>query len=213
MKKVIKILITILIVSVVYQVISYTSKSYRLLNTSDIELEEFIKHGFLDSVQITIALCNKTDTLFHLNNNNYGLLVWNVKNYSSISKKKAHINLNKKNRDFYFTPYTEQYISPGLTIKYKIPDYIVESVSLNLAMKSEIYDSFDYKQYMGYSFKTSKFGIGHDKKRSSIIFDFNEEEREVIFMFYNKKSISYLLVYYSINNEKINRDILFSMLR
>ncbi len=141
------------------------------------------------------------------------MLVWNISNYSSITKLEAHISLNRKNRDFYFTPYTKQYISPGMTIKFKISDSIVTSASLNLAMKSEIYDSFDYKQYMGYSFRTSKFGIGHDKKRSNIIFDFNEEEREVIFMLYNKSGINYFLVYYSINNEKINRDILLNMLK
>jgi hypothetical protein len=213
MKKIILISIIILAIGFIYKVISYTSSnSYNFIEKDELRLNSILNRAYLDSIDITTAVGNKNDTLFQIKLKHYCLLVWNISNYKNITKDHIMLDFNQRNRNFYFTPFSNREISPVLTLKYKMPDHISKEISLNLSLNSEVYDSIEYKQEKGYCLKTTKFGIGNDKKRSNIIFDFHKEKREVVFMFYNKEGINYLLVFYSFNDLKIDKSTLINML-
>ncbi len=213
MKKIILISIIILVFGFVYKVISYTSSnSYSFIVKDELKLERIINRTYLDSIDITTAVGNKNDTLFQIKFKHYCLLVWNISNYKNITKDQVILDFNQRNRNFYFTPFSNREISPVLTLKYKMHDHISKEISINLSMDSEVYDNIEYKHGKGYCLKTTKFGIGNEKKRSNIIFDFHKEKREVVFMFYNKEGIKYLLVFYSFDDLNINKNILINML-
>ncbi len=212
-KKIKTVLIIILIIGLAYQVIDYISThSYEFIERKDLKLERILNQNVIDSVDLTFAVGNKNDTLVQVRLRHYCLLIWNISNYQDILNNRITYDFNNRNRDFYFTPYSNQEISPALTLKYKLPDHISKDISLNLSIDSDVYDSIEFKQEKGYCLRTPKFGIGNDKNRSHIIFDFNKEKREVIFMFYKRERTNYLLVFYSISDEKIDSDILFSMI-
>lgn len=203
----------ILVIGLIYKVIHYaSSSSYEFIQTKELKLDRIINLDYKDSIEVTTAVCNKNDTLYHIKYKQFCLLVWSIDIYRNIDKSQIMLDINKRNRNYYFTPYSNWEISPALTLKYKIPDYKPEKILLNLSMDSQVYDSIEYEQEKGYCLRTARFGIGNEKKRSNIIFDFNKEKREVIFMFYNKKNINYLLVFYSYDNLTIDKSILLNML-
>jgi len=201
MKRIILIASVIILIGLVFRVINYTSShSYDFVEIDKLRLDRIIKHNYLDSIDITTAVGSNNDTLFQIKYRHYCILVWNIANYHSITQDNISFDINNRNRNFYFTPYSSREISPVLTMKYKLSNHQSKGISINLSRDSEVYDSIEYMQEKGYCIRTANFGIGNDKKRSNIIFDF-KEMREVIIIFYNKN----VLIFYSYDNQKLDK--------
>ena len=192
--------------------ILYFSKSYDFLILSHKNYEKIFNNTFYDSIIVNSAFCNEIDTIYNLKFDNYRITAWKLSRYKNILAKNINLDFNHKNRDFYFTVYSEVEVNPLLNIRYKITDNISQYMTFNVSRESEIFDTLNYKNNKGYYFRTSKFGIGDLKKRSNIIFDFGRESREVILLFLNSENQNYLLVFYPYLDEKINDDLFLRML-
>ena len=176
------------------------------------KIEKVFITTFYDSVIVNSAFCNENDTIYNLKLHNYRITAWKLLRYKDIVSYNINLDFNNKNRDFYLTLSSEIEISPVLKITYKIPDYLIENITLNLSKTSEVYDTINYRQNKGYYFRTSKFGIGDSKKRSNIIFDFGKEKRDVILIFLNNEKQNYMMVLYPYNDKKINSNDFLKML-
>lgn len=207
----IPVLVILFLIFLIYK-FYHASKSSGILNSSDVNLERILTKSCLDSTVATSAFYSKYDTMYNLKFNNYWMTVWQIFNYKNADSITINHAFNLRNRDFNLTIISEVKVSSVLEIKYKIPDHAAEYLTLNFPKRSEIYDTLSYKQNKGYYFRTSKFGIGDLRKRSSIIFDF-KEKRDMVFLFLDKEDQNYILLFYPANDEKINSEALLRMLK
>lgn len=203
MKKIIIISAAVILFSLVFQVIYYTSThAYNYVEGKKLSLDKIINQNYLDSIVLTTAVGSYYDTLFQIKYRHYCLLVWNISNYHNVTQGHIKFNRNGKNRNYYMTPYSNREMSPVLSLTYKLPRTIPERISINLSPGSEIYDSLGFEQKKGYCIRTERFGIGSEKERSNIIFNI-KGRREIILMIYNKT----ILVFYSYDSLKIENAV------
>jgi len=207
----------IVIITVVYGLINYSAKAYKNIHhtTESYFNDDIFTQIALKRIIILNVYGNKQDTLYRLKLNNYEALVWKIQKPNELDDFYISTNYSKwKNRSFYFLPYTDQHIGSILNLKYRLPIKFKDHISLNINQNDLFKDTFNNNHYKVYFIRSNKFGVGNHSERSKIIFDFENQEKELLLFLFNSESSLqiYMMVFYNSSKQEIDPEYILNLI-